>query len=320
MLGIFKPAIYLPSSIAPEEYQYILLHEQTHLRRKDYLVKPVAYMALCLHWFNPLVLLSFWLMTRDMEMSCDELVLRKMGTGIKKSYSKSLLIMTDAEKHPHSLYSIAFGESDTKRRIKNVMNYKNPVAKKVVVAVCLVAAVSLAVLANPKQAYAEIEPAPPITVKPTPTQTPDAAVGETANTNDEQASEKEPPAISLIWPTEKGFIAVGLYGYAGHTGMDISAPSGTNIYAAGSGIVTHASNEIIWPYGKHVIIDHGDGYQTLYAHCQEVLIEQDTEVTQGAMIAKIGRTGNATGNHLHMELQLNGEPLNPEDYIVTKSE
>lgn len=367
VLGIFKPAIYLPSSITPEEYQYILLHEQTHLRRKDYLVKPIAYMALCIHWFNPLVWLSFWLMTRDMEMSCDELVLRKMGTGIKKNYSKSLLIMAEADKHTCSLYSIAFGETDTKRRIKNVLDYKHPAAKKVALAVCLVAAVSLAVMANPKQAYAEVEPAPPIT-KPTPapsslsslneptsqqdsgwtvsltdtppetdpqltpasgveepvrsipTPTPDVAVGETAKSNDEPALEEEQPAISLGWPTTEGYVSVGLYGYSGHKGIDIAAPSGTEIYAAGSGTVTYASNKIVWPYGKRVVIDHGDGYQTMYAHCSEVLIEQDTEVAQGTLIAKIGRTGNATGNHLHMELQLNGEQLNPEDYIVAKSE
>lgn len=367
VLGIFKPAIYLPSSITPEEYQYILLHEQTHLWRKDYLVKPIAYMALCIHWFNPLVWLSFWLMTRDMEMSCDELVLRKMGTDIKKSYSKSLLIMAEADKHTHSFYSIAFGETDTKRRIKNVLNYKHPAAKKVALAVCLVAAVSLAILANPKQVYAEVEPAPPITVqttpapssqssssepasqedsgwtvsltdtpsepnqqltpafavqepvKPTPTPLPNTADGEDMEPVGE-TPEEERPAISLGWPTTEGYISVGLYGYSGHKGIDIAAPSGTEIYAAGSGTVTYASNKSVWPYGKRVVIDHGDGYQTMYAHCSEVVIEQDVEVTQGDLIAKIGRTGNASGSHLHMELQLNSEQLNPEDYIVSKSE
>ncbi|MEG1390607.1 MAG: M23 family metallopeptidase, partial [Angelakisella sp.] len=90
----------------------------------------------------------------------------------------------------------------------------------------------------------------------------------------------------------------------------------TEIYAAQSGTVVYASNEIVWPFGKHVIIDHGDGYQTMYAHCKEVLTQKDTEVTQGEVIARMGKTGNSTGNHCHFELRLNGRVLNVEDYVM----
>ncbi|MEG0854813.1 MAG: M56 family metallopeptidase, partial [Angelakisella sp.] len=111
ILGILQPVIYLPASIKEDEYAYILQHEQIHLRRKDYIIKPVAYLALCIHWFNPLVWVSFLCMTCDMEMSCDERVLRHMGDGIKKSYSHSLLLMA-AKKQQRNLHMIAFGESD----------------------------------------------------------------------------------------------------------------------------------------------------------------------------------------------------------------
>lgn len=113
---------------------------------------------------------------------------------------------------------------------------------------------------------------------------------------------------------------MGLYGYSGHKGIDIAAPSGTEIYAAGSGTVTYASNKNVWPYGKYVIIDHGDGYQTLYAHCNEVLIEPDTKVIQGELIAKMGKTGNTTGNQCHFEVRLNDEALDPADFIRTEIE
>ncbi len=91
VLGLFAPGIYLPSALGEEEQKYILLHEQIHIRRKDPLIKMAAYAALVIHWFNPLVWLSFFLVEKDMEMSCDEAVLRMLGEGIRADYSGSLL-------------------------------------------------------------------------------------------------------------------------------------------------------------------------------------------------------------------------------------
>ncbi|MEG1206137.1 MAG: peptidoglycan DD-metalloendopeptidase family protein, partial [Angelakisella sp.] len=120
---------------------------------------------------------------------------------------------------------------------------------------------------------------------------------------------------SFIWPVAGGYVSAGLYGYRGHTGMDIAAPYGTGIYAARSGTVTYASNKNIWPYGRRVNINHGDGVTSLYAHCSEVLVQPGQYVKQGQLIAKIGRTGNASGNHLHIEIKINGRIMNPADFI-----
>ena len=84
VLGIFRPRIYLPSSLPERERGYILLHEEHHIRRLDHVVKLLFFLALCLHWFNPLVWLSFLLLGRDMEMSCDEAVMKKLGAGIRQ--------------------------------------------------------------------------------------------------------------------------------------------------------------------------------------------------------------------------------------------
>lgn len=122
---------------------------------------------------------------------------------------------------------------------------------------------------------------------------------------------------SFMWPVKGGYMSAGLYGYAGHTGMDIAAPAGTEIRAAKDGQVTYATNYSIWPYGKRVDISHGDGVMTRYAHCSAVFVTAGQYVRQGDLIALVGRTGNATGNHLHFEIKINGVIMNPANFIGT---
>lgn len=151
VLGIIKPKIYLPSSLTENEEGYILMHEQIHIKRFDYLIKPFAFLVLCIHWFNPLVWIAFVLMSRDMEMSCDEGVLRKMGNSIKKEYSSSILALS-FDRRMLNGSPLAFGESNTKGRIKNVLYYKKPGLWMISAAVILVCAAGIGLAANPKEA------------------------------------------------------------------------------------------------------------------------------------------------------------------------
>ncbi|MBR6528176.1 MAG: hypothetical protein IKT45_09600 [Lachnospiraceae bacterium] len=144
VLGLLRPRIYLPSSLPVEQQSYILLHEQHHIRRLDHLWKLIAFVTLCIHWFNPLVWLAFVLAGKDMEMSCDEAVLRRMGNRIRADYSASLLTLSTG----HRIYAampLAFGEGDTKDRIRHVLAWKKPRTWIVIVALltCLVLAISL---------------------------------------------------------------------------------------------------------------------------------------------------------------------------------
>jgi beta-lactamase regulating signal transducer with metallopeptidase domain len=120
VLGIIRPRIYLPAGLTKEEQDYIILHEQTHINRKDHIVKMLAYLILSIHWFNPLVWIAFRLMSIDMELSCDERVLRKMDKDIKKTYANSLLSL-NTKKHILNGSPLAFGEGNVKTRIKNVL-------------------------------------------------------------------------------------------------------------------------------------------------------------------------------------------------------
>ncbi len=138
-LGVLAPKIYLPSTLQGQEMPYIILHEQTHLSRGDHIVKLLAFAALALHWFNPLVWLAFRLSMLDMEMSCDELVLRKMPQDVRCEYSQSLIRLSGGGK-TRPLSPLAFGESDPAQRIKNLLNYRKPTLWLTISAVVLVMA------------------------------------------------------------------------------------------------------------------------------------------------------------------------------------
>jgi len=154
--GFIRPKIYVPANIGDANLSYILEHERTHIRRKDYLIKPIAFLALILHWFNPLMWLCFALMSRDMEMSCDESVLRRLGDGTKGGYSNSLLSLSVKRKGLLAANPLAFGENHAKARIRNVLNFKKPAFWVIVAAVAAVCVAGFAFAANPSESAAYI--------------------------------------------------------------------------------------------------------------------------------------------------------------------
>lgn len=148
VMGLWKPRIYLPAGLTQQERDYVLLHERHHIRRGDPVLKALGFLALCLHWFNPLVWLAFTLACRDMEMSCDEAVVRRLGPQIRADYAASLLnLATD-----HRIISgtpLAFGEADPKGRIRNLAAWRKPAIWVVVLAVALCLVVGICLLADP---------------------------------------------------------------------------------------------------------------------------------------------------------------------------
>ncbi len=148
VLGIIRPKVYLPVGLNHSERSYILLHERTHISRKDHIIKVLAFLILSLHWFNPLVWIAFMLMSTDMELSCDEQVLKKMNTDNKKPYANSLLSLAIG-RHILNGSPLAFGEGNVRGRIKNVMNYKKPKLWVMIVSVIVLTGVGIALLSNP---------------------------------------------------------------------------------------------------------------------------------------------------------------------------
>lgn len=149
VIGIIRPKIYLPTSLTEEEKIYILLHEQMHIKRFDHIIKILSFFVLCLHWFNPLVWIAFFISGKDMEMSCDEAVIKQLGSDVKKEYSSSLLTLATGKRIIGGS-PLAFGEGDTKGRIKNVLNYKKPTLWFLLVALLAVVVLTIGFLSNPK--------------------------------------------------------------------------------------------------------------------------------------------------------------------------
>ena len=149
VLGSFRPKIYLPAGLGKEEQTYILRHEETHIRRLDHMIKPFAFFILTIHWFNPLVWIAFALMNTDMELSCDERVIKELGKDIKKAYSSSLLSLASG-RHFINGSPLAFGEGNVKGRIKNVLNYKKPAFWVVTAAAVITAGIGIGLTTNPK--------------------------------------------------------------------------------------------------------------------------------------------------------------------------
>ncbi|MEC0242356.1 M56 family metallopeptidase [Paenibacillus dokdonensis] len=151
VFGVLRPKIYLPVGLHDQERAYIIKHEQVHIKRLDHIIKPFAFAVLCIHWFNPFAWVAFFLMSDDMEKSCDESVIRQLGSGIKKDYSTSLLSLSTGKRYIGGS-PLAFGKSNTKGRIINILHYKKPAFWVVIVAVIAVAALCVGLISNPRKA------------------------------------------------------------------------------------------------------------------------------------------------------------------------
>lgn len=149
VFGIIQPKIYLPSSLDEKEKEYILCHEKIHIQRFDPLVKAFAMLALLLHWFNPLVWLAFHYLEKDMEMSCDEAVIRKLGNHIKKDYAASLLKV--ACSNQKIVPMLAFKEKDTEVRIKKLASLKKPLMIFSILCIVILCVMGILFVSNPIQ-------------------------------------------------------------------------------------------------------------------------------------------------------------------------
>ncbi len=148
ILGVFKPKIYIPSGTPTNDYEMILSHEKAHLKRGDHIWKPIAYILLSLYWFNPFLWIAYYLLSRDIEIACDEKVIKNLSLDEKKCYSTALL-NSSVSKRFITVCPLAFGETGVKNRIKNVFNYKKPAFWIIAVSVVICGIVAACFLTNP---------------------------------------------------------------------------------------------------------------------------------------------------------------------------
>ena len=148
ILGIIKPLIYVPSSMEGETLDYVITHESAHIQRRDHWWKPFGFLLLSVYWFNPLCWLAYVLLCRDIEMACDEKVIREFDNSDKAAYSQALLDCSFPRRRIAAC-PLAFGEIGVKERVKSVLDYKKPAFWIIVVAVVVCIAVAICFLTNP---------------------------------------------------------------------------------------------------------------------------------------------------------------------------
>ena len=316
-LGILRPRVYLPDDLQGTARQAVLLHEQTHIRRRDPLTKPLFYTVACLHWFNPLVWLAFCTFERDMEAACDEAAVRGRPLPERNAYCESLLhFAVQGRSIPGSL---AFGQGSVKERIVHLLHYHRLGAGALAVCAAVVGLSVTACMVRPQVEDAPVAAAPPATAEtaePTPAPAPTSvpAVAATAlPTLDDAANSPR-----FVCPVKYKYISRFATKYS-HRGDDLCAAEGTEIYAAADGVVLAAQEHYSW--GNFVEIDHGTDanglrWVTLYAHMQSCAVQVGQTVTAGQVIGYLGHTGNTTGNACHFEMQVNGTLVEPRYFTA----
>jgi len=156
LFGVFRPRIYLPSFLAEEDAAFVIAHEKAHLKRKDHLWKPLGFLLLAVYWFHPLLWVGYILLCKDIELACDEKVLRELGEQSKKPYSNAL-INCSASRKWISACPLAFGENGVKARVKSALHYKKPALWILIGAVLVTSFAAVWFLTDPPKGGEDIE-------------------------------------------------------------------------------------------------------------------------------------------------------------------
>ena len=306
--GVLRPTVLLPEDLetGTAQFQLVLAHELAHIRRKDCLRKLLLTVCLCLYWWNPLVWLMVRLANCDLELACDEAVLRVLGPESWKAYALTLLDMAQRTPKPAPLCS-SFAKSSAEERIRAILSFKRiPAWVGICVSVLFVltASVFTTQAASPS-AIPEMElavqkeiPEENVAVsmpvsEPLPTTSPIMPEQE-AESEIESETQTRSEVPAYIFPLEDANAEVlDSYGWQEnpvvkqkslHPGVDFVADYGTNVLAVADGTVLDCSYDMA--YGYILTLAHKDGVQTQYAHLSEFLVKAGDAVRQGQIIAK----------------------------------
>ena len=148
VLGVLAPRIYVPETVSEQDFPQVLAHERCHIRRWDHVWKPLAFLLLAVNWFNPVLWAAYVLLGRDMERACDEMVLKNADAAQRAAYSRALVACA-AQPKMAAVCPLAFGEVAVKERVKNVLNYKKPALRAVILLVVAAAIIAVCLLTKP---------------------------------------------------------------------------------------------------------------------------------------------------------------------------
>lgn len=313
--GIVRPVILVPEKTDWEDTRqldYVFLHELYHIRRFDVLLKTAAVVAVCIHWFNPLVWVMVWMFNRDLELSCDEYVIRTNGYDARADYARTLIAMEERNAMPILGYS-EFGGNVAEERILSIMKAKPASVVSRCLSIGLTVVLGFGCMIS-VQAEAPSQPQPipaPTAATVQATEAPESVTREVPET---EASEPE----TWVWPTQSRTITlpygVRLSGqeeqYTDH--ICISATEGAMVYASTDGTISKTGFDLV--YGNYVVISESDHVMLFYGHLASVAVSCEDVVQAGDIIGTIGQTGQATGPNLSFAVFVDGKAVDPTVY------
>lgn len=251
IFGIVKPKIYIPSGYSDEQMEYIIAHEKSHLKRKDHWWKPIGFALLSVYWFNPLIWIAYVLLCRDIELACDEKVIKDMENADMKGYSETLLNCSSTHRRV-LVCPLAFGEISVKGRVKAMLNYKKPAFWVVAVAVTLCVIAGTCFLTNPeKNENANLSNAPAGVVEDSTDKNAELDAGNkqesTTNATSEDNATKEDSSESTTNKTNKEETTTKATDKAETTTNENTANSNSKIkYVTNSSVELRINNYIIY--------------------------------------------------------------------------
>ena len=303
--GLFCPRIYMPQSVTGTEREAISLHERAHIRRGDTVTRPLFYLAVCLHWWNPLAHLAFRQFERAQETACDEAAAANRTAAERVRYCESLLrFASGGQSVPGTL---SFGQGGVEGRVAHLLRYRAP--GRTALAVC-------AVLVLLGCGFCVLRPE---AQSPAPSAEPDAfaVIEETYDESTVSGEDKTLFNAEFFMPVSEYWSVSAVFS-AEHPGIDYCSQAGTPVLAAANGVAEQA--DYTPDDGFYLLLDHGtdaagNRYQTRYSHLQSLpLAAVGERVTGGQVIGAMGSSGASTGNHLHFELLVNGQAVDPAAY------
>lgn len=339
VLGILKPRIYVPYHLGEEALECVIAHENAHILRKDYLIKPFAFMLASVYWFNPIVWVAYYYLCQDIELACDEKVIHELGFDKKKVYSETLLECS-IERHFVRACPVAFGEIGVEKRVKNILEMKKAKVGMVVGALLVCVVVAVCFLSNPKSEQKDVavnegtaasagqkeeenhvEAAKALeTQKETEQQEKDAKEAEDQAKGQEEleAELKDEEVVVDVncMPFKEGteyYVTAVDYdshesekeasnveeGEELHISIEFVAESGTEIIACASGVVKEVSSDT--EKGNYIVIEDEKGYVWKYMHLETSNVKQGDKVSVGSVIGTVGNTGDSTEPNLYLE-------------------
>ncbi len=316
-----KPFIFLPSyQMTEDEIHTCLLHETTHIRQKDIIVRLLMLISSCLHFYNPMIFVVLRCISRECEICCDMGAVSSLNREKRKDYISNVLSLASNAVNSSSLtFRLDGSKKDLERRFDMILNGNNPSKRKTAVIAALCTFLVICIMLAGGVFAGRMTASEPEATSQT-TQIPKDKPALSTALSDEAEIQDKPvlTAVTQIHPVLDSFDIS--HGYSeNHKAVDYIAQTGANVYAGIDGTVTDTGYDPA--RGFYVDLTSTDGKTVLrYNHLSQVFVEKYGKAVAGSTIASVGQTGQATGPHLHFEVEINGYSANPEPLFTKEAD